>query len=483
MKENPQASPVFWLLILAVPAALLAFIISEGDVANQVGMALGGLALMGGLFTIFARQRQMRKQAAEEGAHKRIQKGGSYLATLLFILLISGPPMFRARDPYASIRGEVDEVVILHLVVWALAGVWVGIQVFNAVQRRTGPLKLWMPQKIAMALGVMLGLSALESPAPLLTAFKVYQLVIMCLFTTFYVQRYGVKQSLSVLFTGCLLMGVGIAIAGYIAPSTVFVHYLPGQERMRGDLIAPTAVVAVFGIVLLLSGVSILGNVLFLPLILFFGIELALALTRSGYVALLAFVEMALIGRVRSRAIRLFAIVLTIGIPIALLTGYSETMFKWVVRDTKSLSTLSDRLGLWQYLLTVTYDKSPWVGLGYYAASRIYGLQYNKDLGTAHSIFVEVLLGGGLISFAFIMLLFATLALYVFWLLRRGRDTTSFCVAALFVGYAIFGSVGVTLETGIAGAALWSVAAMAPALMEAKRRQAFLARYAQPYSP
>jgi hypothetical protein len=45
--------------------------------------------------------------------------------TILFLAVLSGPPRLRVRDPFASLSGEIDWSVILDVIVWSLAVVWV----------------------------------------------------------------------------------------------------------------------------------------------------------------------------------------------------------------------------------------------------------------------------------------------------------------------------------------------------------------------
>src|SRR5436309_11961367 len=101
-------------------------------------------------------------------------------------------------------------------------------------------------------------------------------------------------------------------------------------------------------------------------------------------------------------------------------------------RNTETISTLGDRVRLWRYLTAVTLEQSPWFGLGYYSASRIHGPEYNPGLGTAHSMFFEVLSGGGVVSFALFLALCATLSVYAVRLLYLNKDRFSFAAGALF---------------------------------------------------
>src|SRR5436309_1202421 len=107
----------------------------------------------------------------------------TFTAEALFLLILSGPPKFRIRDPEASLRGEIDWVVKLHLVVWGLAGLWVLLQMTRRPQGGLLPLRLHIPQ--VLGLGVVFGLtvSISASAAPALTAFKIYQILVSMLFT------------------------------------------------------------------------------------------------------------------------------------------------------------------------------------------------------------------------------------------------------------------------------------------------------------
>ena len=59
---------------------------------------------------------------------------------------------------------------------------------------------------------------------------------------------------------------------------------------------------------------------------------------------------------------------------------------------------MSARIPLWQHLTSTVMREAPLTGLGYYAASRVYAIEFNRGLGNAHSAFFEVLLGGGLVA-------------------------------------------------------------------------------------
>ncbi len=199
------------------------------------------------VFTVVSFLLWLRRHSALCGGRSRSIQWPDAWASILFVLILSGPPTLRVRDLAASIRGEVDYVVLLHLVVWGSAGVWVCYQVVvrRLVERRT-VLQLWVPQKIGLVLVVCLGASALVSPGFALTLFKVYQILVMLLFSLLFVQRYGANACLRRLFVGSVLLVISLVVSAIIAPDLVL-----GGSRLRGDLIAPAGDVSVFSLILL----------------------------------------------------------------------------------------------------------------------------------------------------------------------------------------------------------------------------------------
>src|SRR5882762_1400074 len=108
---------------------------------------------------------------------------GTIAATSLFLLIYSGPPRFRIRDGEASLRGDIDSVVVLHIVVWGLAGAWVLFQIGKPGNAKRLLTRLSSTQKLGMAMIFLLAVSALISKAPPLSAFKIYQMAVCFLFT------------------------------------------------------------------------------------------------------------------------------------------------------------------------------------------------------------------------------------------------------------------------------------------------------------
>jgi len=127
---------------------------------------------------------------------------------------------------------------------------------------------------------------------------------------------------------------------------------------------------------------------------------------------------------------------------------------------------------LWGHLAAVTLSRSPWLGLGYYSASRIYGPEYNPGLGTAHSMLLEVLAGGGVLSFALLLTLCVTLSRYAAGLLYARRDRLSFATSSLLLACFLFGFMGEEIDSGPVAIGFWYCAAVLPWLYEQRARVA-----------
>jgi O-antigen ligase len=154
-------------------------------------------------------------------------------------------------------------------------------------------------------------------------------------------------------------------------------------------------------------------------LVLFLSL-LVLSLLRTAYIAAFVFFLLILLRRPEIKPLRRFAYFLFAFLLLLYACGVIPSLSQY--RDPDTVSTLGDRIGLWRHLTAVTLEQSPWFGLGYYSASRIHGPEYNPGLGTAHSVFFEVLSGGGVVSFALFLALCATLSVYAVRLLYLKKD-------------------------------------------------------------
>ena len=69
-----------------------------------------------------------------------------------------------------------------------------------------------MPQKLGLAMILLLAVSAVLSKAPALSGFKVYQMAVCLLFTQLFVQRFGYASCLKNIFWGTVLLCGTIAV-------------------------------------------------------------------------------------------------------------------------------------------------------------------------------------------------------------------------------------------------------------------------------
>lgn len=391
---------------------------------------------------------------------QRLRPG--WTATILFCLLFSGPPSFRIRDPEASLDGEIDYVVILRLLVIMGAAFWVLCQWRNRSGEDVGnlPFKLRLPQKLGLLVIACLALSIFSSSAPALSAFKVCEMLVTFSFTTVFVETYGIGECLSKILLACAILCVAIAVCAFVAPDLVVFPSETGADRLRGELIAPTEIVAVFAIILLSVRSKRILGLGYLLLLAFFGTLAAFSLSRTAYLILAVFFGLYL-WRLKRKLYTYLATAIAL---IFILYDMLPSLDAY--RNVEGLFTLSDRLGLWAYLADVTLQKSPWIGLGYYSASRIYGREYSEDLGTAHSMFFESFVGGGFLGLVAVVALCLVIGIYAVRLLSYRGNITAFGVAMMLVATLMFGSIGGDFGYGPLGVTFWSLVTIVPLLHE-----------------
>jgi O-antigen ligase len=408
-----------------------------------------------------------------------LYKHPTLTAAALFLFILSGPPKFRVRDPEASLRADTDWVVILHIVIWGLAGFWVLIQLGERFRAKRPLLQFRLPQILGMAMILCLAASVWVSSAPSLTSFKVYQMLVSMLFTQIFTERYGPRASLKAMFCGNAVLCVAIAVCALWAPDVVWAHsdFDLGQSRLRGDLIASTGAVSAFAIILSFAEIRKLWSVFPLAMFSLFVGLLALSLMRTAYLVVAVFFALVLLRRPKMRPMRQFVYLMC----LLMLTLYATNRMPQLnhYRDPETISTLSERTGLWRYLIDETISRSPWRGLGYYAASRTYGPHYNPGFGTAHSMFIEVLLGSGVVGFALLVALCILLSVYATRLLWLRKDLVSFLSSSVLIACLFLGFIGEELDSGPTAICFWYAVAVLPALYKLHANRLQLMREAR----
>ncbi len=88
--------------------------------------------------------------------------------------------------------------------------------------------------------------------------------------------------------------------------------------------------------------------------------------------------------------------------------------------------------------------------------------EYNKDLGTAHSMFFEAFVGGGVLALVALVLLSIVTGIYAVRLLHYRESQIAFTVSMMFAATLMFGSIGADIGYGPLGITFWSLCAMLP---------------------
>lgn len=381
-------------------------------------------------------------------------------AVLFFFLLFSGPPTLRLRSPEDSLDAKVDLAVLVQVSVWMAAGIWVLYQIHREYRSHSlAPLGL--PNKLGLLMISFLALSTVVSDAPLLTAFKVGQMLVALLFTWIFVQRYGIAKCIDYVFLGSTMLCVAIAISALAAPDLVLFDTSDGM-RLRGDPIAVMGIVGTYSTILLFIKRRRMPPGVFWFLLALLCALLAFSLTRQAWFLVLGFLVLNFAKRSKGTFVKRLGFVLLLIFPFVFVFYILPALEQY--RATDSIWSLTGRTDLWIYLVQVVLDRSAWIGLGYYSASRILGPDFNPGMGTAHSMLVEVLLGGGLFSLIPCLALCVVLSRKAFQFLAKGRSELEFVCGALFVVTLALGLMGGDFGYSQVGITFWSLAAALPAM-------------------
>jgi hypothetical protein len=398
-----------------------------------------------------------------------------FLESVLFFVLFSGPPSFRHRDSQASLYGEMDAAVVFQLAVWLAAGLWLCYRLWKLRANSTFWSRFSSTHKIALILIVLLGISTFVSLAPALTAVKVYQVVVEMLFCWTFLQLYGLETCLRKIFWASAFLCIVIGVLAVLSPDSVWDFAEGTLPRLRGGSIVGTNSVSAFAMILLVTNPRAISRITFATALALFAVLQFLSLTRTSWMALAIIFLVAAIQRPKIRGLKWIYGALTLGV-VALLVGGLTLISQF--RDPDSIYDLSNRVGLWSYMSDIVIHESPWLGLGYTAATRTLGAEFDPELASGHSIFFDVFIGGGFISLAVFLALFIRLGCYSVRLLRFSKDGRVFAVCSLFLYVLIMGAVGETIDTSPFGFTFWMVASMLPMLIVSQRR-----RNAAPGSP
>lgn len=388
----------------------------------------------------------------------------NWLERTLFVLLMSGPPKFRVRDPIASLESTIDSVVVLHIVVWGAAALWVFARVYPSVLRRGKIPSVNAAQAIGGLFIAALSLSMWRSPGVLLTAFTLGQFCVMLGFFWMFTYRFGAMATLRHIFFGVSLLVVVTAVALFVAPDLV-ISVVEDDIRLRGDYLAETSLVAIIGLVFCLSSLPALTGPIFWGALSSFGGLLIVSRVRSAYVAFAAFLVFGFVYGKGLRVRKLIAPLAVVMFSVFLLDAITSTT-DYLIREEESVQTMSDRIPLWQHLTNEVMQRAPITGLGFYAATRVVATDYNPGLGNAHSAFFETLVGGGILGAGMYVLLWISLLWFAVRVLQvaGGQPAAVATVGLLCVTFLLGLTTSAAVLAGPLGFTFWSLTAVLPAL-------------------
>lgn len=386
----------------------------------------------------------------------------SFLSGSIFLLLLTGPPKFRFRDPEASLYGELDVATILNLAVWMFAGIWLMWQIREHLIGRRSPLRLTMTHKWAIVVILALASSIPVSLAPALSAFKVYQVLVLFGLGVLFVQRYGARACYNRMLSGHLLLCALIGLFFVVSPDLVVLDSETGAMRVAGRGIAESGIVAAFAILLLLATRKRVLTFTTLLVSGFLGVLLFYSLMRTAYVVVAVFFAMLLLKRYPGRRLLGPALILCVCLAVTVFAGLVPDLDAY--RDPESLWTLSERIGLWSHFLERTLADAKWFGFGFVSGPRAVGMEVPPMLGSGHSIFFEAFVGGGLIALSAFLILFGLMARDAIWLFFHARDRLSFTAAALLMAVFMIGLIGGELDAGQVGFTFWFLVSLLPYL-------------------
>jgi len=386
----------------------------------------------------------------------------SLLASSIFILLLTGPPKFRFRDPESSLYQELDLSTVVNAVLWVAAGVWLLWQFREHFVGKRPPLRLTTTHKWALVVILLLASSIPVSVAPALSAFKVYQVCVMFGLGIIFVQRYGARICYERTVFGYLLLCALIALFFFVSPDLVVFESETGAFRLAGRGIAETGTVSSLAIVVLVATRKRLLSAMPALACGLLGVLLFYSLNRSGYAVVVVFFVMLLWRRYPGKKLIGPVLLLTVGVLVINLAGMVPDFNAY--RDPEGLLTLSGRIGLWSHFVTRTIEESPWLGFGFVSGTRVIGMEFNPQLGSGHSIFFEAFVGGGILALSAFLILVLLMARDALWLFFFSRDRLAFAGAVLFMAVFLIGLIGGELDAGQIGFTFWMLVSLLPYL-------------------
>jgi hypothetical protein len=302
------------------------------------------------------------------------------------------------------------------------------------------------PVKLGVLFSLGLLCSALVSSTPSLTVYKGGQILLLVLFGHFWVVKYGPASTLGLIVKCCLVLCAGLLAAGVFAPEAVW-----AGSRLMGGAFGSSGSVSALLIVGALSGGGLGRSRLKWVALVLGGALLILSQIRTAYVVVALYVVVSTFASpARTRAWRVVVALAA----IAPFVAGSELWARFAsaaVRDPASITNLSERVPLWQQIVGTVWQSAPILGIGFYTSRRL-SLAFNTGIGSAHSAYVEVLVGAGVIGSMLLALVIISLMTRLVDLLRSDKRPQVRELANLTAGLAfVCLGLGLTSDEMVTG--------------------------------
>ncbi len=379
---------------------------------------------------------------------------------LLFLLIFVGPPKFRIRDPEASLSGALDLPLLIQVFVYLLAGAFLAYQSWRTRSR----LNFGASEKLAVAVLMSLAVSAFMSDYVGLSFFKTYQLWIMFWFGKLFVSKHGFEKTLRTMLVGHLILFASIILGILLVPEFTVYESETGFPRIRGTAVAETGLVGPLLLALALS-LNMRSKWLLTAgatALTFFSLSRA-----AWIIAALLFIYVWLRKpHVWSR--RLAATACVAGLFVIPLINWDAQLRRF--RDPSEVTDLSERPEIWAYVVAAILDEAPWMGMGFGVGSRLLTGEIDPALGSAHSIFLDVLLAGGVVALALFIGLILAMGWQSWQIARLSKHPFATAVVLSFLVIAPVGLVGGEIDAPAFGPTLWLLASLIPSIHRAAVR-------------
>ncbi|MCK6622841.1 MAG: O-antigen ligase family protein [Calditrichaceae bacterium] len=337
--------------------------------------------------------------------------------SFLLFMVFWGPPKFGfERDPLA-VRDNplmLNPIQTLKVGLWILTGIVVVLLFLNAVVFRKKKFRFNPETRFFLGFILIAILTSYVSLNKLYTWFSIYQLLVFFGFVYFlaFSRILSFEEIFNILMTVFVVNVLIIMGAFLIKPELVSIKTSVFGVRITGAPLIPDyggSGLFAFTFLLLkkrMTNSKLTGMDTFLLVLSL--VYVLLSRTRSGILLLILVVLLYLYYFKNLRAIYIYLFIM-----ITLVVNFLNVegdIFTFLVRETRSLSTLSNRLNMWSAALGL-FEQRPFTGVGYLGFRSYYDI---LGFGDSHNSYIEILVGTGIMGFLlYVMSLVLLLRRYI----------------------------------------------------------------------